>query len=514
MAPYLLKKERLQKMRLHYLILSLSTVFLSACGGGGSSSSSSQNTATQTGTFVDSPVSGLSYSTPTHSGLTNDLGEFAYLEGEQVSFSLGNTFLGVTQGAKQVTPFDLTGIKPLDSELEITNALQATDANSFDRAINIATLLQTLDNDANPDNGIDLKNADSLLTNIKVPLFVKASNFTKQTELSQAKAALGIASARAMGDSVKHLYSSLSIKIKSKKIAKKSTLQNKTPLETITFDYTQEGKVLTEKTDINNDGKIDNTKSFAYDTNGNITSINNSATQSVETLNYDSQQNLISRSTTSPLGQNNSEVINYQNQQLTSFEYHKNSNGAADTTTKFTYDPNGKLSGYTVDINGDTITDTSSSFTYLNNKLTRYTEDSNNDGLANVTILYKYDQNGNKVSQNINSNPNSASYSSSHFEYDQNNNPLSYTLDKNLDGKADYIEAYQYNNNHQRTVYKRDVNGNGKWDFMAQYFYDKDGNRIRMIEDSDGNGIVDKIWQADIQPAVLNNTWDQILSRL
>ena len=43
---------------------------------------------------------------------------------------------------------------------------------------------------------------------------------------------------------------------------------------------------------------------------------------------------------------------------------------------------------------------------------------------------------------------------------------------------------------------------------MAQYFYDINGNRVKMIEDSDGNGVVDKKWEANIQAAILNSTWE------
>ena len=63
---------------------------LVACGGGsGSSQSSSTTSDTKTGTFIDSPVMGLSYSSTSHSGITNSAGEFTYTKGETVTFSLG-----------------------------------------------------------------------------------------------------------------------------------------------------------------------------------------------------------------------------------------------------------------------------------------------------------------------------------------------------------------------------------------------------------------------------------------
>ena len=52
---------------------------LTACGGGGSSSS---EPSTHTGVLIDSPVSGVSYATATHSGVTDERGRFQYEQGE------------------------------------------------------------------------------------------------------------------------------------------------------------------------------------------------------------------------------------------------------------------------------------------------------------------------------------------------------------------------------------------------------------------------------------------------
>jgi len=41
------------------------------------------------GIFLDSPVQGLEYQTRTQSGITNEKGEFNYLEGETVTFLVG-----------------------------------------------------------------------------------------------------------------------------------------------------------------------------------------------------------------------------------------------------------------------------------------------------------------------------------------------------------------------------------------------------------------------------------------
>ncbi|OZG74730.1 hypothetical protein BTA51_07085 [Hahella sp. CCB-MM4] len=116
---------------------------LSACGGGGGGSS--ENNAGSppsilTGQLVDSAVKGVSYETPTTSGITNSKGEFHYREGESIEFRIGNIRLNSVPVVGQVihTPVSLTG------------ASKASDSS----AITIMQLLQSLDEDRNPDNGI------------------------------------------------------------------------------------------------------------------------------------------------------------------------------------------------------------------------------------------------------------------------------------------------------------------------------------------------------------------------
>ena len=62
------------------------TMSLAACGGGsGSTGAAVENT----GTFIDSPVSGINYQTETQTGTTGEAGDFLYLDGESITFSIG-----------------------------------------------------------------------------------------------------------------------------------------------------------------------------------------------------------------------------------------------------------------------------------------------------------------------------------------------------------------------------------------------------------------------------------------
>ncbi|HPR55426.1 MAG TPA: hypothetical protein PLV84_09890 [Deltaproteobacteria bacterium] len=102
---------------------------------------SSGSTGTHEGRFVDSPVEGLAYETPSVSGTTDSQGAFLFSSSEQVTFSIGGIVLGTTRARTVLTPLDLVP--------------GATDE-SNPSVINIARLLITLDRDNDPDNGITI----------------------------------------------------------------------------------------------------------------------------------------------------------------------------------------------------------------------------------------------------------------------------------------------------------------------------------------------------------------------
>lgn len=122
-------------------VLSVSVIVLIALMIGCSSVSTSVSStpAVLKGVFVDSPVGGISYSTPTHKGVTKADGVFEYQAGETVTFSLGGLTLGASAGKPVVSPLDI-----------VPNAKGVSDQ----RVVNISVLLQTLDQDGNAANGI------------------------------------------------------------------------------------------------------------------------------------------------------------------------------------------------------------------------------------------------------------------------------------------------------------------------------------------------------------------------
>lgn len=132
------------------MALGLSMILLSGCGGSGGSTVSGDtgagdtgagDTATVTGQFIDTYVEGLSYTCSSGAtGVTNSDGEYTCNEGDTVEFSLGEYILGsATASSGVISPEILYPSNP-------------------EAALDVAQLLQTLDDDNDLSNGITVPN--------------------------------------------------------------------------------------------------------------------------------------------------------------------------------------------------------------------------------------------------------------------------------------------------------------------------------------------------------------------
>jgi len=103
-----------------------------------SESSGDNPPSTITGVFVDSAVSGVDYTCSSGAtGVTNASGEFTCNEGDKVSFSIGGITLGEVDVSDTITPYTFFP--------ENTTA-----------ALNLAQILQSVDEDNDPSNGISI----------------------------------------------------------------------------------------------------------------------------------------------------------------------------------------------------------------------------------------------------------------------------------------------------------------------------------------------------------------------
>ncbi|WP_207063330.1 hypothetical protein [Motiliproteus sp. SC1-56] len=90
--------------------------------------------------FLDSPVANIGYRTATKEGVTDANGEYEYSDGETVTFFIGELEFPPVTASGTVTPLDLAG----------------TDNTADSTVVNITRLLQSLDDDGDPDNGISI----------------------------------------------------------------------------------------------------------------------------------------------------------------------------------------------------------------------------------------------------------------------------------------------------------------------------------------------------------------------
>jgi len=116
-------------------------ILVTACGEKSSTNVTLPPDPALTGVFVDSPVEGINYtSASVENGATNAQGEYSYFRGEQIAFSIGQLTFPETPASSVISPLDLF----------------ATD-NPFNQSVvNTLRLLQSLDTDGDPSNGISL----------------------------------------------------------------------------------------------------------------------------------------------------------------------------------------------------------------------------------------------------------------------------------------------------------------------------------------------------------------------
>jgi hypothetical protein len=151
---------------------------LAACDGGekrGGNGAGKQETGPTTGILTDAAVAGVGYvSSSGAAGTTDEKGSYKYNHGDTVEFKLGGVILGKVKGAPIVTPIELA-------------------ADNGNRLKNILVLLQSLDVDGNPENGISIPAAAAAAVSAAIDLDGDISGFPASGELQKAREAGGVA---------------------------------------------------------------------------------------------------------------------------------------------------------------------------------------------------------------------------------------------------------------------------------------------------------------------------------
>lgn len=439
---------------------------LTACGGGSGDDSGDD---VLTGHFTDSAVAGLSYSTATQSGVTDASGAFTYISGETITFSLGGTTIGEAASAKsEMTPFDLVpGATLYTTTTQVQQAIgdnSSTAARTaFHKLTNILVFLQSLDDDANPDNGINIpegiaalldgkqinfdQNLFEFSSGLNTPGFLNSPDTALKNLMHKAASMslLSTAAIRKPGYALDHFYSA----------------------QGISHNFEAPSSVSTTYAD----STPDSIETFAYDDNGNVLIFSDDFDSSdgileVTTRTYDDNGNLLTSSKNNGLPLPEASITR-------------------------SYDDNGNLLIATEDLNFDAVLDTSTN-TYddTNGNLLTVTKDLGADGSVENVITNTYDDNGNWLTStgdyNFDAIPDIRTST-----YDTNDNRLTFSEDFSADGSVDRITTFTYDDNGKPLTESQDDDADGNADSIFTYTYDTNGNVLTSSLDFGADGIVE-----------------------
>lgn len=363
---------------------------IAACGDDDTKNSDNpghQTPEVVTGRFVDSPVAHLHYATPTRSGETDADGTFEYMTGETVTFSIGGTTLGAVEGAATITPlslFGVTGAPVSFAELYRLADYTRRSVTGYDRALNVALFLQSLDADGNPTNGIDLTGKAELLANVALSFDTTALHFADQ--FVDLALTYGFANARLPREAVaQNLYSGAGLSAAGQQIVR------------ISYDS-------------DNDGTPNAVYDITYDAQGRVTSLG--TTDTLTLYEYDAASRIVVE------------------------RYRSSPDGAGDFNVEFsmtrTYDAAGALTREDRLTQSNFAVPESSSTAYTYDERHRLAQEVRNNDTT-VTLTYSYDAN------NVVSIAASGSADVSTRAYDMHGN-----VTRRTSGDTSYVSTYVY----------------------------------------------------------------------
>ncbi len=490
-------------------------VVVGCSNSGGSGGETPAGSSDLTGILIDSAVEGVDYTTSSGlTGTTDSSGTFIYREGDVVSFSLSGISLGQAQGASEVTVLDIVGAsQPSQNQLndwlygfygsEMNNGANAL----IRRALNISLFLQTLDEDIDPDNGIEITTATANnISNATVSLNFDKNVYDFRSQLRMILTQTGIAkSPRKELSTVRHLVNSGVITTTLFHNTRSESYNNGdgTVDRISTYTYDAYGNRTRSESYNNGDGTTDRISTYAYDVNGNQTrseydSDGDGTADWTYIITYDAYGNQTRQESESDGDGMVDRIYTFTydaNGNRTRSEYDYNGDGTADRISTYTYNSNGNQIRQEYDSDGDGTADSTSTYTYdANGNRTRSEKDSDGDGTVDSISTYTYDTNGNRTRQEYDPDGDGTVDKRIFiFTYDANGNQIRQEYDSDGDGTADDIETYTYDANGNQTREEYDYDTDGTADEIYTYTYDANGNQTRREYDGDADGTADRI---------------------
>ena len=479
-------------MRTKFLSLIAGLLFASILSGCGGSSSSGQSVST--GVYKDAGiVSGLQYKTATQSGVTDKDGTFRYVPGETVTFSVSNVVIGQVAGAGTITTFDLVGITPPTSSSGIP--LNNPASKKFQEAANISLFLQTLDDDSNPTNGINIPSAaNNVVANTPINFKIYADFFNVKPyngfgESPQFKVFIGSCRTAKVWSGGKaiakpsialnNIYKGLGIS-PNVYFRSKSTYSDNT---SVNFEYGISGLVSKENSNYDPTSTINSYTTYTYDANGNktyeiYTHLTNPTSNYSLTYTYDLNGNQIRRVNTDNSGRSISSLTSEYDINGNVTKSQRYSGDVLEAFSLYLYNSNGTLSREDY-YNADGSLNYSWSYSYDANLLPTNIRFNDTTSSSSNTFVYDASQQVIQLEYFIDG----ALINTMTLSYDVNGNPLLV----NLSGRINYRTDYSWDNK-GLLLSSTDYDQNNQMTATVVYTYDNNGNCINTkVTNADGS---------------------------
>ncbi len=437
-----------------------------------------------TGTLLGGPISGVSFETETHSGVTSEDGTFRYEEGETVRFFIGDTVLGETEGRQEITLFDLvSNAEPLKGEDTISAAV-FNRCHPLVSVINMEAFLETLDQDNNPGNGIRITSEiAALFEGASIDFAQRIFDFRQDRDL---RTALSRANAEELFESHRQvrsgayaaqgLYASLGIDAELFVVLRYERDEGADDsIDSISeSQYDERAQNIRFSRDSDANGEPDSINTSEYDENGH-------QLRSVSDTDGDGNPNRITRN-----------VYNEDGDRIRT-ERDSDGDGDVDSTTTTSYDDIGRLLRHEEDEDNNGTPDRIVTYWYDDDaRQNGSREDEDGDGLIDRSTTNFFDENGYLIRRDVDAGDDGTVNSRDLNEVDPRGNTTRRERDRDGDGELDDIDIFEYNEMCLRT-YQEEQEGDGTVNRTTTTVYDEAGRQLSRSTDSDADGMPDSI---------------------
>lgn len=412
-----------------------------------------------TGFLAGPAVAGVAWETPTQQGVTGLDGSFQYRDGETVRFMIGDTELGKVTGREQVTPFELAGSAVVTG----TSIAGVLEDDPFVHAINIAVLLQSLDHDGDPGNGIQIRSGvAALFRGVSLNVTQRWESFRNESTLRHA---LGRAN-------IQHRFSRPHGIVRPAVAA--AVLYAALEIDARTFG-------LSRGQDEDSDGNPGHTERYQYGANGNLARHDDGTPDQFENWQYGANGNLTRH-------ERDAEKYGYRSIQT------------------WQYEINGNLVRFVEDNGADGTPDQASSYEYdAYGKVTLEDHyEARGEFPERHTVRRQYDARGNLTRAELRNDGEEAPYRIETWRYGANGK-VTWHKSAETFGDSFSIEQYDTNGNLTRSEQYFYLDTEYNSHSITSYAYDEFGNLTRVEEDNDADGNPDIIAEWHYQYDISGN---------